>query len=590
LDIENFDDYWLWVRTVLYEKIFSRTDFAGRPLVEEHGPNNEWRIGLYNRLIGPIRFRQVRTKEGSCDFPETHVFSRPCWGPFSAAAADSRSLEPAAGMEAASGTVYATGLSDFSGHDDDGGYYGGMGHVVDLPLDDGETLKRITGMQMERWTDEATRAIAIDINTYNANTDISTVTRLSIDVVPGGRIYPTVSQSSCRLSPYNMPGDQIRLGVECVFLGLLFYYICVEIQELYTLRWKYFDFWNAVECANLGLYVVIVSGWVELMLRDRSVFMKRDYTTFHDLYAITGQFERSTRYCAFNIVWSFIRFFKYMQLNPRFAILWEVMVNAFSMLAPFSLIMILMMLSFAYSGYWLFGSELKDFHTFTSAFTYMLLCMTEGYDYQEMKDIAPTAAPMWCLGWTVSATLVLSNLFIAIISDSFTFVICRTAKLDEIARPYEHLIPTPWIFLRAKVFWFIPSFDEDLQLKINDIRAGTRSLRNLFGEVNDEAFWEIVLRNAAEGCFALEPQDIVGLFKKPNDPDDDPTILQEATEWLSRLAVHGSIPYMRTDDEPTAKSELSKLMLMVNIMERELNDLGDKGLGIKDFDPYEVLM
>jgi hypothetical protein len=325
LDIENFDDYWLWVRTVLYEKTFSRTDFAGRPLVEEHGPNNEWRIGLYNRLIGPIRFRQVRTKEGSCDFPETHVFSRPCWGPFSAAAADSRSLEPAAGMEAASGTVYATGLSDFSGHDDDGGYYGGMGHVVDLPLDDGETLKRITGMQMERWTDEATRAIAIDINTYNANTDISTVTRLSIDVVPGGRIYPTVSQSSCRLSPYNMPGDQIRFGVECVFLGLLFYYICVEIQELYTLRWKYFDFWNAVECANLGLYVVIVSGWVELMLRDRSVFMKRDYTTFHDLYAITGQFERSTRYCAFNIVWSFIRFFKYMQLNPRFAILWEVM-------------------------------------------------------------------------------------------------------------------------------------------------------------------------------------------------------------------------------------------------------------------------
>merc|ERR1719440_1888048 len=109
------------------------------------------------------------------------------------------------------------------------------------------------------------------------------------------------------------------------------------------------------------------------------------------------------------------------------------MVSASTMLGVFSVIMILMMLSFAYSGYWLFGDQLKDFHTVTSAFTYMLLCMTEGYDYQEMKNVAPTAAPIWCFGWTVSSTLVMANLFIAIVSDSFTFVICRTAKLDEIS-------------------------------------------------------------------------------------------------------------------------------------------------------------
>ena len=28
LEIENFDDYWLWVRTVLYEKAYTRTDFV----------------------------------------------------------------------------------------------------------------------------------------------------------------------------------------------------------------------------------------------------------------------------------------------------------------------------------------------------------------------------------------------------------------------------------------------------------------------------------------------------------------------------------------------------------------------------------
>jgi hypothetical protein len=345
-----------------------------------------------------------------------------------------------------------------------------------------------------------------------------------------------------------------------------------------------------VEGANLGLYVLIVSGWVNLMYSNRQIFMKRDYETFHDLYAITGQFEQSTRYCAFNIIWSFIRFFKYMQLNPRFEIIWQVMTNATEMLAPFSVIMILLMLSFAISGYWLFGAELKDFHTITSAFTYMLLCMTEGYDYQEMKDISPTAAPIWCLGWTVSSTLVLANLFIAIISDSFTFVICRTAKMDQIAEPYSYLIPSWWLFLRAKYFWFIPTFDEDLTMQMSDLREGANALRKLLDEIKEEELWSILLRNAAEGCYTLEPQDLLGLFKSKADTDGSPVVLMRATLWLSRLAVHGQIAYVRMDDEPTTKTELSKLMLMVNMMERELHDLADRGLGIKGFEPYETML
>ena len=44
------------------------------------------------------------------------------------------------------------------------------------------------------------------------------------------------------------------------------------------------------------------------------------------------------------------------------------------------------------------------------------------------------------------------------------------------------------------------------------------------------------------------------------------------------------------DDEPTTKTELSKLMLMVNMMERELHDLADRGLGIKGFEPYETML
>ena len=55
-------------------------------------------------------------------------------------------------------------------------------------------------------------------------------------------------------------------------------------------------------------------------------------------------------------------------------------------------------------------------------------------------------------------------------------------------------------------------------------------------------------------------------------------------------ALRVQIAQVRMDDEPTTKTELSKLMLMVNMMERELHDLADRGLGIKGFEPYETML
>merc|ERR1719456_1120556 len=107
------------------------------------------------------------------------------------------------------GSEWREGLSDHIGDPDDGVWYGTSAHVVDVDLDRGKATEKLAAMYEERWTDEFTRAVAIDACFYNINYDIATVFRFQIDITLGGHFFPRVYVKSCRLNPYG-PNDNFR--------------------------------------------------------------------------------------------------------------------------------------------------------------------------------------------------------------------------------------------------------------------------------------------------------------------------------------------------------------------------------------------
>merc|ERR1719355_283079 len=75
--------------------------------------------------------------------------------------------------------------------------------------------------------------------------------------------------------------------------------------------------------------------------------------------------------------------------------------------------------------------------------------MIDGFEYEPMKDTAPQPAPVWALCWTVMSGLILLNMFIAILSDSYVFVQDRIKKQDAIENSFE--LPTWAVFFRSKI-------------------------------------------------------------------------------------------------------------------------------------------
>jgi len=210
--IANYGDFWAWSETVLYENVFKCCYYNDEGFGSRYGPANEFQVAKYNRLITPIRFRQIRTKVDRCAVPRVaHDLSRPCWNYWVSSQEDKNDIWSYNPTRSSSGSQFVTGMSMLVGDEDDGQIYGDSGHVVDLPLNAGEAAERIRGMIHERWTDEWTRALAIDLNTYNPNHDMATAFRFRIDIVPGGHFFPRVDAKTCRLHPYSSGLDLFRV-------------------------------------------------------------------------------------------------------------------------------------------------------------------------------------------------------------------------------------------------------------------------------------------------------------------------------------------------------------------------------------------
>merc|ERR1719428_296240 len=112
-DIANWGDFWAWTTTVLQATAYHCCYPSGKSFLATYGNMNDRRIAQYNRLMTPIRFRQVRTKmnEGCSTPKQNHEMSRPCWGDYGKDTVDTDESvwDPDGDIK----STYMTGLSDF---------------------------------------------------------------------------------------------------------------------------------------------------------------------------------------------------------------------------------------------------------------------------------------------------------------------------------------------------------------------------------------------------------------------------------------------------------------------------------------------
>eukprot|EP00746_Dinoflagellata_sp_MGD_P005994 gnl/MRDRNA2_/MRDRNA2_111633_c0_seq1.p1 gnl/MRDRNA2_/MRDRNA2_111633_c0~~gnl/MRDRNA2_/MRDRNA2_111633_c0_seq1.p1 ORF type:complete len:680 (-),score=108.47 gnl/MRDRNA2_/MRDRNA2_111633_c0_seq1:85-2124(-) len=429
-DIANPVDWWEFVDTVLIDGIMPPAYFNSDLTREAYDGRFQNTIAQYNTLMMPVRFRQVRVLDDSCGIPSSaSQLSRPCWGDFTPEVQYKEDF----GLHY--GNTYLEGLSPVQGKEGFGVPYGTAAHVVDVRLDSAEAKAVLGKMKEDLWLNEQTRAISIEAVTYNANLDLSVYVNWHMDISASGRFTPYVTIYGLRLEPYGTTWDLARLFVEIVFSMMLLHYIIAEINEIrYSPSKKaYFSsLWNVIEIVNLFLYCVVLAFWFTYIMQDRKIFMRRTPDEYTDLKPLAIHFNFLAKVASFNVIFAFIKIFKYLQVYPSCSALWRTLALSMADTIPFGIAFMLFTCGFTFAAHWCFGYRMKEFHSLLMSFSTLIQTMGGALPYDEMKRVSPVMAPVFLLMWIFVMGMVLINMFVAIISGAQALLAEQVRTEEEI--------------------------------------------------------------------------------------------------------------------------------------------------------------
>merc|ERR1719410_2255300 len=132
--------------------------------------------------------------------------------------------------------------------------------------------------------------------------------------------------------------------------------------------------------------------------KDLKAFRTVSLHEYHDLYSIAKGFN-SISLASFNLVYGFIRFAKYLQVNTHFRLHWGAMSKALEMALPLLTFWLVLLFVFAWSGHTMFGYRVDEFSSLDRAFMTLLLSVGDGLPMAQLLVVAPTMSFLWCSAW-----------------------------------------------------------------------------------------------------------------------------------------------------------------------------------------------
>ncbi|KAJ9457164.1 Polycystin-2 [Diplonema papillatum] len=295
------------------------------------------------------------------------------------------------------------------------------------------------------WIDEATRAIFVELTTYNLNVDLVGKYHLVIEKPPTGLLVPTKNVLTYLFFNINEHGVGyfvllvlfiVMIGIQCLtwFSGVadtvkrhLLQETGGEMQFFVVLEGLWIavstDFWVVFDFVNLSLLVVAWGFrfyWMSIGLPSSSVLTLNSYPDEWDsvgeVVSIIAQLE------AINALLIFLRIFYFLRLNSKLNLLTKTIAKAKAELMGIVFIFLIVFIAFALMTHVVFGTVLYGYRDFTPTISSLLRMLLGDFDYTEMRNGRQSFAPILFVVFNVVANFLLLNMVVAVLNQAFASV------------------------------------------------------------------------------------------------------------------------------------------------------------------------
>ncbi|KAI3378974.1 hypothetical protein SNEBB_006980 [Seison nebaliae] len=427
-DIAGHDDYYTYLEEQLLNGIYWENWYNGDP-IDVTDKTQAGFIYFENKVLGVPRIRQLKVRDGSCEVPnkfEDVILH--CFGQFSKKNMDKAKFRIGANecTDLDEGFCFHSETElDGSSHSGIISSYPGDGYVATLKKTKAESKNIIDHLKANRWIDRGTRAVFVDFTVYNANVNLFCQIRLLLEFPAMGGAFPSHTFRTVKLIRYVSTFDYFVLACELIYALFLLYYTIEEIIEIKKHKCEYFkSFCNVLDIVILLIgYVAIafsvfrffkVNEVLDSILKNEDKFMDFEFLGFWQT-----QFNNAVAAAVFL---SWIKIFKYISFNKTMTQLSSTLGRCAKDVVGFSFMFFIVFFAFAQLGFLIFGTQLKDFSTFSSSLFTLFRIILGDFDFYGLQSANRSLGPLFFILYVFFVYLILLNMFLAIINDTYSGV------------------------------------------------------------------------------------------------------------------------------------------------------------------------
>lgn len=376
-----------------------------------------------NKLLGLLRFRQLRVRNDSCVIP--HIFQnqfKECFGEYSPENEDRSDLVKDGSIwnykvpMTMRDEWFLWGILNM---------YPGGGFIQEIRDPSG-----IIDLSKRNWIDRGTRVVFVEFSMYNANSNIFCIIKLIAEVPPTGGIVPSYLIRTVKLLDFTSKWDYLIVVCQFILTTQIIYYTIEELVELARYGCVYFlSFWNWIDMSIIAISVVTLTfSW----LKDYLIIPKLG--KIYAIYQLTGEIgSMSFEFLSFLqtvynemmgilVFISWIKVLKYISFNQTMMQFSTTLKRCAKDLFGFGVMFIIVFVAFAHFGFMIFGTENSDFKSFkASLFTAMRIILGD-FDYLALERTNRILGPIYFILYIFFVFFILLNMFLAIINDTYSAV------------------------------------------------------------------------------------------------------------------------------------------------------------------------
>lgn len=302
--------------------------------------------------------------------------------------------------------------------------YDGGGFVADLGYNLQSALNVVNKLKGRNWIDEFSVAVFVEFTVFNPSSSLFSITRCLYERFPtGGKAF---SKSVITLTLYKSPSGNFQMFYEVcqlLFIVIILLFVINEILKVYNQKKKYFtDFWNWIELLQFVTAICVVVMF----------FMKAKYISSFVKKVRNNPFETSS--ADYIVLWSMlevyvlsfltfivtIKFLRVIRFNRHVCQMIGTLARSLNPLVSFFTVFMAATLAYTQLAFLLFGSTLDQYSSFFNSLRAVLQMLLGGkIFFYELKSTNGLLGPLFVFLYMFTMTMILLNMFIAILNESY---------------------------------------------------------------------------------------------------------------------------------------------------------------------------